>query len=468
LGKRVFVEEAFGLARLAVLEDDRLVEIKMQEGAPGEGLGGIYLGRVQNVLKGINAAFVDIGLEKSAYLYAKEAALSEGEASLPITKLLRPGDYTLVQVQKEAYGQKGARLTRQIALAGHLMVLEPFSGRIGASKRIKDENRRAALRRRAAELVPEGIGLIVRTEAENADDESFAAELRHLLAVWEGILEGEKTKRQRLLYDGDSLLRRALRDHFGEETECFTVAGEGLFVEARRIAGEFARALPERLKKHESAVPLFDFYGIEKKIDEALRKRVNLPGGGEIVIEETEALTVIDVNSARFMGQSGLEDTALRTNLDAAREIARQLRLRDIGGAVVIDFIDMAVIENRTRLLDALREALKGDKTPSFVEGLTKLGLVEMTRRRGGARLSSHMEETCPICGGSGHKMREEQLARRALREFVLKSCGGAFEIAARPRLAEQINRLKGEMDCGVRVEAGLDAPYRVLAKAEE
>ncbi|MDR2515137.1 MAG: Rne/Rng family ribonuclease [Christensenellaceae bacterium] len=464
MGKRVFIEEAFGLARLAVLEGERLVEIKMQESAPGEGLGGIYLGRVQNALKGINAAFVDIGLEKSAYLYAKEAALTSEEAAMPITRFLRPGDYAIVQVQKEAYGQKGARLTRQISLAGHLMVLEPFGGRVGASKRIRDEQRRAALRRRAMALLPEGLGLIVRTEAEKASEESFAAELRQLLGVWEGILEAKKTQTPRLLYDGDSFLRTALREHFGEETERFTVAGEGLFAEARRIVGEFAPSRLERLKKHESALPLFDFHGIEKQIDEALRKRIKLPGGGEIVIEETEALTVIDVNSARFMGSGGLEDTALRTNLDAAREIARQLRLRDIGGVVVIDFIDMAVTENRGLLLNALREALKGDKTPSFVEGMTKLGLVEMTRRRGSARLSAHMAEPCPVCGGSGQRTREDQLARKALREFALKSSGGgAFEIAARPRLAEQIERLKGEMKLTVRAREGLDAMYRVV-----
>jgi len=358
------------------------------------------------VLPGMEAAFIDIGRGRNAVLYAGEVNYSpeDLEGSPPrIEKVLRPGQSVLVQVTKDPIGGKGARLTAQISVPGRYLVLVPNSDVTGISRRLPEEERKR-LKAIYKKIRPEGHGLIVRTAAEGATEEQLLADLGRLLSEWAEIEKrAKKAKAPALLYEEPELTVRVVRDLFTDEEFRELVTDSP---RVYQIVTDYLRqADPDLLPKvrlHEGPLPVFEEYHIVEQIHKGLDRKVWLPSGGYIVIDRTEALTVIDVNTGKSVGKTNLEETVVNTNLEAAREIARQLRLRDIGGMIVIDFIDMLLEQNKKKVIETLREALAQDKTRSQVFDISPLGLLEVTRKRVSGGLLEAFSETCPTCEGRG------------------------------------------------------------------
>jgi ribonuclease E len=392
--------------QIAVLEGRELVQHYVTRIGARSMVGNVYLGRVQNVLPGMEAAFIDIGRGRNAVLYAGEVNYSpeDLEGSPPrIEKVLRPGQSVLVQVTKDPIGGKGARLTAQISVPGRYLVLVPNSDVTGISRRLPEEERKR-LKAIYKKIRPEGHGLIVRTAAEGATEEELVADLGRLLAEWAEIEKrAKKAKAPALLYEEPELTVRVVRDLFTDEEFRELVTDSP---RVYQIVTDYLRqADPDLLPKvrlHEGPLPVFEEYHIVEQIHKGLDRKVWLPSGGYIVIDRTEALTVIDVNTGKSVGKTNLEETVVNTNLEAAREIARQLRLRDIGGMIVIDFIDMLLEQNKKKVIETLREALAQDKTRSQVFDISPLGLLEVTRKRVSGGLLEAFSETCPTCEGRG------------------------------------------------------------------
>ena len=427
--KRTLLMEAVrGETRLAVIEDDRLCEIYIDRPGSDAAAGSIYLGRVENVLPGMNAAFVDIGLEKNGFLSADdipqefrlEAGLANQLKGQRIEKLVRPGQEIMVQVTKAQSGQKGHRVSRQLTLPGRLMVLLPQVRYVGVSRKISNEAERARLRKIGFDLMNEAeTGLILRTASEGATDADIIREFQSLTALWRDI---EQKSRHAIapkkLYDNDSLPMRCARDMLTEEVDAIWVEGEALFEEVQRQAETFAPQKANLVGLHAGNAPLFDLYKVDRQLEKALQKYVWLSSGGSLVIEETEAMTVIDVNTGKFTGRRDIEDTIFKLNREAAEEIVRQLRLRDIGGIVIVDFIDMADAAHNEALVEYLRELAKTDRNRLTVVGMTGLGLIELTRKKQRRPLSKQLMHTCSDCGGNGFVPSHETTARRAIREI--------------------------------------------------
>jgi len=392
--------------QIAVLEGRELVQHYVTRIGARSMVGNVYLGRVQNVLPGMEAAFIDIGRGRNAVLYAGEVNYSpeDLEGSPPrIEKVLRPGQSVLVQVTKDPIGGKGARLTAQISVPGRYLVLVPNSDVTGISRRLPEEERKR-LKAIYKKIRPEGHGLIVRTAAEGATEEQLLADLGRLLSEWAEIEKrAKKAKAPALLYEEPELTVRVVRDLFTDEEFRELVTDSP---RVYQIVTDYLRqADPDLLPKvrlHEGPLPVFEEYHIVEQIHKGLDRKVWLPSGGYIVIDRTEALTVIDVNTGKSVGKTNLEETVVNTNLEAAREIARQLRLRDIGGMIVIDFIDMLLEQNKKKVIETLREALAQDKTRSQVFDISPLGLLEVTRKRVSGGLLEAFSETCPTCEGRG------------------------------------------------------------------
>ncbi len=392
--------------QIAVLEGRELVQHYVTRIGARSMVGNVYLGRVQNVLPGMEAAFIDIGRGRNAVLYAGEVNYSpeDLEGSPPrIEKVLRPGQSVLVQVTKDPIGGKGARLTAQISMPGRYLVLVPNADVTGISRRLPEQERKR-LKAIYKKIRPESHGLIVRTAAEGATEEQLVADLDRLLAEWAEIEKrAKKAKAPALLYEEPELTVRVVRDLFTDEEFRELVTDSP---RVYQIVTEYLRqADPDLLRKvrlHEGPLPVFEEFHIVEQIHKGLDRKVWLPSGGYIVIDRTEALTVIDVNTGKSVGKTNLEETVVNTNLEAAREIARQLRLRDIGGMIVIDFIDMLLEQNKKKVIETLREALAQDKTRSQVFDISPLGLLEVTRKRVSGGLLEAFSETCPTCEGRG------------------------------------------------------------------
>ncbi len=374
--------------------------------------GNIYRGRVQNVLPGMEAAFVDIGIPKNAVLYRgdvrydrEDVEQGTSQAQPRIEDVLKPGQTILCQVTKNPIGAKGARLTQEVSLPGRFAVLVPNSSAFGISKRLSDNERRR-LRRIVDGVRPDGHGLIVRTAAEGASADELARDVDSLVEQWNAI-EGQATASQApgLLYREPDLAVRILREELNSEYRAVIIDDFKLFEEVRSYVDRVSPELADRVEYHdltEEALPLFERYHVHEQLHKALDRKVWLPSGGSLIIERTEALTVIDVNTGKNVGSTNLEETVFRNNLEAAEEVARQLRLRDIGGIIVIDFIDMEVAENRAKVAAALRSALARDKTRTQVFDISDLGLVEMTRKRVSEGLIESVSTVCHSCGGRG------------------------------------------------------------------
>jgi ribonuclease E len=398
--------------QVAVLEGRSLIEHYVSRPADDETQihGNIYLGRVQNVLPGMEAAFVDIGTAKNAVLYRgdvqfdKEDVVEQGPDPR-IEQVLRARQLILCQVTKNPIGAKGGRLTQEVSLPGRFVVLIPDSRTYGISKRLPEGERRR-LRSILDRIKPEQHGIIVRTAAENATEHELTTDLSRLIEQWEVIrAAAEKAQGPTLLYREPPLAVRVIREEFSNEYRGIVIDDPTLHGEVQEYIGAFNPEFADRVELYDAAsegLALFEQHRIHEQLHKALDKKVWLPSGGSLIIEHTEALTVIDVNTGKNVGKSNLEETVFHNNLEAAEEIARQLRLRDIGGIIVIDFIDMEIRENRKRVVEAFKDALARDKTRTQVFEISELGLVEMTRKRIGEGLLTSFADTCEICAGRG------------------------------------------------------------------
>ncbi len=389
--------------QIAVLEEDVLVQHYVTRAGATSMVGNIYLGRVQNVLPGMEAAFVDVGRGRNGVLYAGEVNYAPEDIDGPaprIEQLLKPGQAVMVQVTKDPMGGKGARLTANLSLAGRYLVLAPNQDLQGISRRLPEEARKTLLKR----VKPPEHGVIVRTAAESATEEALEADLRRLLAIWDQIqATATKGKAPTVLYEEPELTVRVVRDLFTDEEY------RGLVTDSKRVHGlvvdylrEVAPDLADKITLHTGPLPAFEAYRIVEQIHKALDRKVWLPSGGYLIIERTEAMTIIDVNTGKSVGKTNLEATVVNTNLEAAREVARQLRLRDIGGIIVIDFIDMLLEKNKKQVEDTMREALAIDKTRSQVFEIGPLGLMQVTRKRVSSGLVESFSQICPTCEGRG------------------------------------------------------------------
>jgi ribonuclease E len=414
--RRMVVRELDQRTQIAVLEDGVLVEHYVARHGGQTLIGNVYLGRVQNVLPSMEAAFVDIGKGRNAILYAGEvnwdAAGLEGQPRR-IEQALTAGDTVMVQVTKDPLGHKGARLTSQITLAGRYLVLVPDGGMTGISRKLPDLERQR-LKKALKQIIPDGTGVIVRTAAEGASDTELAADVERLTAAWEKIQRKAGSAGAPSLLKGEpDLAIRVVRDIFNEDFTSMTIAGDSTWREITDYLEEVAPELRSRLQRWNSTQDVFAADRIDEQLAKGLDRKVWLPSGGSLVIDRTEAMTVIDVNTGKFTGSGGsLEETVTRNNLEAAEEIVRQLRLRDIGGIIVIDFIDMVLESNRDLVLRRLVEALSRDRTRHQVAEVTSLGLVQMTRKRVGQGLLEAFSETCSACDGRGFVVRRDLPAR--------------------------------------------------------
>ncbi len=407
--------------QIAVLEGRTLVEHQVSRAADDaiQIDGNIYRGRVQNVLPGMEAAFVDIGTPKNAVLYRGDVRFDRDDVetssggSPRIEQMLRAGQTIVCQVTKNPIGAKGARLTQEVSLPGRFVVMVPNSSAFGISKRLDDAERKR-LRRIVDDVRPKGHGLIVRTAAEGASQEELGHDVERLAAQWEDIeAEAGRSNAPGLLYREPDLAVRSVREEFNREYRGVVIDDEELFLQVRDYIEQVNPELADRVELYDPVaenMPVFERFHVHEQLHKALDRKVWLPSGGSIIIERTEALTVIDVNTGKNVGTSNLEETVYRNNLEAAEEIARQLRLRDIGGIIVIDFIDMEIRENRDKVAAALRSALARDKTRTQVFDISELGLIEMTRKRVSEGLVESLSSTCAICGGRGIVLDETLL----------------------------------------------------------
>ncbi len=408
----MIVRDKDGRVQIAVLEDDVLVEHYVSHQAQQSMAGNVYLARVQNVLSGMEAAFVDVGRGRNAVLYAGEvnwdAAGLDGKPKR-IELALKPGDTVMVQVTKDPIGHKGARVTSQISLAGRFLVYVPGGGVTGISRKLP-ENERNRLKKLLREVIPADAGVIVRTAAEGASEEELRADVDRLKRQWESIeAEAANTKAPALLRGEPDMAIRVVRDIFNEDFESITIQGDDTWNSLSAYVGQVAPDLASRLHKFHGDGDVFYDHRIDEQLSKGMDRKVWLPSGGSLVIDRTEAMTVIDVNTGKFVGKGGtLEETMTLNNLEAAEEIVRQLRLRDIGGIIVIDFVDMLLEANRDRVLRRLIEGLSRDRTKHQVAEVTSLGLVQMTRKRVGQGLVEAFSTTCEHCKGRGFLVQGE------------------------------------------------------------
>ncbi len=435
--------------RVAVVENGQIVELHFDRGDNRGFVGNVYLGKVVRVLPGMQAAFVDVGLERAAFLYVGDiypemlhingpAHVAEDEVPEaidtpdedgpratprpgmpPIQDLLKEGQELVVQVSKDPIGAKGARLTTHVALAGRYLVFMPTVEHVGISRRIEKEKERRRLREFVEKHRPAGAGFIVRTVCEGQPNETLKADMDYLQRTWERIEAGAKERRApALLHQEHGLVVRGVRDLFDGDVERMVLDDRRLYEDVRKFMADFMPRFRDRVHLYKGAEPIFDTYGVESQIKRSLGRKVWLKSGGYLVIDQSEALMAIDVNSGKFVGTHSLEETTLQTNLEAVHEVVYQLRLRNIGGLIVIDFIDMDREVNRETVYRTLEEALKKDRSRTNALKISELGLVEMTRKRVQEGLDRYLTEPCPICAGVGTVRSRPTLSFEILREI--------------------------------------------------
>ncbi|HBR28531.1 MAG TPA: ribonuclease G [Firmicutes bacterium] len=406
--------------RMAVLEDGKLVELSIESFAAQRLIGNIYRGKVENVLPGMQAAFIDIGMEKNAFLFIDDLQQDRGEdGPASISELLREGQEIIVQLVKEPMGNKGARVVTSLTIPGRYLVLMPTVDYIGISRRIEDEKERERLKKIATHLKPKGMGMIIRTAAEGLSEEDLAADRDFLFNLWQKILK--KTKKgptPALLFHDHDLLYRILRDLFTKEVDRLVIDDRSTYEKALELLNVLGPHLRSKVKLS-TENSIFSFYGVEHQIEQALQRKIWLESGAYLVFDQTEALTVVDVNTGKYTGSTCLEDTVFHTNLAAAKEIARQIRLRNIGGIIVIDFIDMCDEESRKQVLESLSQELQKDKVKTNILGFTSLGLLEMTRKKTRPSLREQLQQACSCCEGTGYKYSLDTQTARAERRIM-------------------------------------------------
>jgi ribonuclease G len=449
--------------RIALLEDKRLTELIVERQESRSLVGNIYKGRVDSVVPGIQAAFIDIGFDKNGFLYVSDIAGTEGTGdfeledgavarprsrarsgrSQNIESLLKKNQSIMVQVSKDRLGTKGVRLTNFITLPGRYVVLMPTVTTLGVSRKIESEKERERLKHILQSLRSKGVGLITRTAGEGRKKADFQNDIKYLQKVWEKVrAKMESVKGPALLHEDLGPILRIVRDAFTIEVERLTIDSKTEYDRTLNFLDAFAPNLKKRCKIYDGVQPVFDKYGIEAEIEKALRRKVHLKSGGYICIDQTEALVAIDVNTGKFTGKTRLEETVFRTNMEAAHEIARQVRLRDLGGIIVCDFIDMDFEKNRRELIKHLREALKTDRAKTTVSEISELGMIEMTRKRVKHNLMKALSQPCPYCEGSGMVRSVTTVTfdtLRRLESFFCHSKEKAVILQAHPDVARRL-----------------------------
>jgi ribonuclease G len=392
-------------------------------------VGNIYKGRVSRVLPGMQAAFVDIGLDKAAFLHASDIVphtecVAENEKQQfqvrDISELVRQGQNIVVQVVKDPLGTKGARLTTDITLPSRYLVFMPGASHVGVSQRIESETERDRLKKTVADYCDEHGGFIIRTAAEGVDEQELSQDAAFLKRLWSKVIERRKKYKTRsMLYGELGLVHRILRDFVGTELDSIQIDSRLVYENLREFVSEFVPELPEKLKLYEGNKPIFDMYDTENEIQRSLDRKVELKSGGYLIIDQTEAMTTIDINTGAFVGRRNLEETIFNTNIEATQAVARQLRLRNLGGIIIIDFIDMLSDEHRKRVLASLEMALSIDRVKTNINGFTHLGLVEMTRKRTRESIEHVLCSECPTCKGRGSVKTVESVCYEILREVT-------------------------------------------------
>ena len=443
--------------RVAVLEDGRLVELFVERKDKQNIVGNIYKGIVKDVLPGMGAAFIDIGLERTAFLHYSDIVLDfldiyENETPHPkldpkdssqIANLLKPGQEIVVQVHKGPLGSKGARLTGQISVPGKYLVLFPNKHKIAISRKIYNPNERYRIRNIISNFKDPNFGLIVRTEAEGCEEDELRTEYEALLKTWKLIEKKIRYHKAPVcVFEENALENYLIRDLFGENVDRLVIDDKAF---AKSIIHQMEDISPELIRNieiYKEDTPIFDAWGIEKKIETIFHSRIYLPSGGNIKIEQTEALVAVDINTGSFTGKTNYEETIKKTNLEAAAEIARQIRLRDLSGVIIIDFIDMANEQNKQEVLEMLRKNLRRDRAKNKVYNFTELGLVEMTRKRMRTSLIANFSDPCPLCHGSGRIVSKDTMLMRIYRwlnrsEYFIKD--RKLRIIVHPELLEHI-----------------------------
>lgn len=419
-------------SRAAIIEDGKVMEILIEREEEGRINGSIYKGKVANVLPGMESAFVNIGLEKNAFLYVNDLREFEEKyldgicnSDRPIEDILTVGDEVVVQVLNEPRGTKGARVTTHYTLPGKYLVLMPNNDHVAISKKIKDEEERKRLEDIFKDIKPENMGIIIRTAAEGKSIFHFERELEYLVKKWEDI--EKKTKNAKIgevLYKDNGIVTTVLRDIFTNSIDELVVDNEEVYWEVIDYINAFSeKTLKTKIKlfKEDEGKDIFEVYGIDRELENALKEEVRLDCGGYLVIQKTEALISIDVNTGKNTGSYNLEQTVLNTNLEAAREIPRQLRLRNLGGIIIIDFIDMRLEEDKNKVIETLEKNLSKDRIKNNIVHFTDLGLIEMTRKRTGKPLYNYFQERCPICEGTGKIKSKDAVIHELMKE--IKSC---------------------------------------------
>ncbi|MBB1126567.1 ribonuclease G [Thiospirillum jenense] len=458
--------------RVAVIENGVVQEIIVERAVRRGLVGNIYRGRICRVLPGMQAAFVDIGLERAAFLHASDIVTNDEEhRSEFITELVHEGDYLVVQVVKDPLGTKGARLTTNVSIASRYLVFMPNLTNTGVSQKIESEEERRRLRDSLQRYVDAHIGIggyIARTAAETVGELALCRDMEFLAKLWQGIKDRcEIEAGIGLIHDDLPLVLRALRDLVTPEVERVRIDSRTTLERARSFAEKYIPEIVERIEYYDGERPLFDLYGVEDEIHKALHRKVQLKSGGHLVIDQTEAMTTIDVNTGAFVGHRNLEETIFKTNLEAAQAICRQLRLRNLGGIIIIDFIDMTDEEHKRQVLRALEKCLARDHAKTHISEVSALGLVEMTRKRTRESLEHVLCESCPCCGGRGSVKTAETTCYEIFREIMREA--RQFEVETLLVLASQevIDRLLDEESGHLaELEEFIGRPIRLQAEA--
>ncbi len=415
--------------RVALVENGVLQEVHQERQSSRGLVGNIYLGKVSRVLPGMQAAFIDIGMEKAAFLHASDIISHEDysddlsqarQNSSDIRELVREGQHIVVQVVKDPIGTKGARLTTDITIPSRYLVLMPDAKHIGVSQRIESDTERARLKEIVSEYVDDTAGFIVRTAADGAGEEELSQDAKFLKRVWEKIQKRKKkTRKEGVLHEDLTLAFRIIRDFIGTDLERVRVDSKLTYQQLRAFTEEFVPEMVARLEYYPGERPIFDLFDVESEIQRALSRKVELKSGGYLIIDQTEAMTTVDVNTGAFVGHRNLEETIFNTNCEAAVAIARQLRLRNLGGIIILDFIDMLSEEHKRRVLHILESSLSKDRAKTNINGFTSLGLVEMTRKRTRESLEHVLCGECNVCNGRGKLKTVETVCYEILREIV-------------------------------------------------
>jgi ribonuclease G len=447
--KEIVVNRTLEETKVAVLEDGRLFDLFIERRESEKILNNIYKGRVQNIVPALNSAFVDIGFGKSAYLGVDDIVAQKNEKN--IGQMIKPGQDIMVQVYKEPISTKGSKVTMDISLPGRLLVYMPFSNNIGISKNIDDKKEYDRLKRIVADFkvdIPGGI--IVRTEAEDAAEEEIKREIKYLTRMWALIVRRfEDAKPMSLIHKDLGVVFQTVRDYFTEDVILMHIDSQKELKDVAEFVKVISPELTDRIVLYNGSQSIFKSYGIEEEIKRLHSNKARLKSGGYLIIQEAESLCAIDVNSGKFTARASHEDTATITNLEAAEEIARQLRLRNIGGIIVIDFIDMKKAANRQKVLNALRTATKGDKAKTKIWPITRLGLIEMTRERKRESLFSLLGDTCPTCRGLGLVLSKESVFINVcddIEQMNVDMHHGKIKIKLNPDVVEYFNERKSRL----------------------